>query len=249
MKYILPIIFLFVPILAVQAIPNPAPMYCTELGYQVSGGYCVFNDGQKCELWAFYNKQCGAEYIKQLACVKEGESLKPGYVCCNNLVGISNDIFGDNLCIKSVGSFPKCAPCGNGVCNIGENKCNCPQDCGSISYTICGNGVCDSNENNSNCPSDCTRICPMPSAPYCPNGKLINRENDKYGCLMPPSCCGNNLCEENESAINCNVDCVVSIQPTYPSYHWLPTVNYNYPIRYYNFRYNNYPILNYFLRY
>ena len=43
--------------------------------------------------------------------------------------------------------------CGNGICELGENTINCPQDC--ITNTTCGNGVCDIGENIDNCPQDC----------------------------------------------------------------------------------------------
>ncbi|MFA5088001.1 MAG: hypothetical protein WC552_03085 [Candidatus Omnitrophota bacterium] len=54
-------------------------------------------------------------------------------LCCDGLVkrcGIeffdgSCDLLGEN----SVYSIPICVPCGNGICNQFENRCNCPEDC------------------------------------------------------------------------------------------------------------------------
>ena len=56
----------------VQAgMPNPAAVYCSELGYQVKtitqddgGQYsvCVFPDGNSCDAWQFLEGKCGEEY-------------------------------------------------------------------------------------------------------------------------------------------------------------------------------------------
>ncbi len=42
--------------------------------------------------------------------------------------------------------------CGNGVCEIGEDAVNCPQDC---STAVCGNGICEPPETAQSCPQDC----------------------------------------------------------------------------------------------
>jgi putative hemolysin len=47
-------------------LPNVATEYCLEQGYQLTintdaGGttaYCLFPDGSRCELWAFYHREC-----------------------------------------------------------------------------------------------------------------------------------------------------------------------------------------------
>lgn len=67
--------------------------------------------------------------------------------------------------------------CGNNNCEAGENKCNCPSDCGQCSGSAgtcleyscsnnqcvtqkisgcCGNQVCEGTENYDTCPTDCT---------------------------------------------------------------------------------------------
>lgn len=38
---------------------NPAAVYCTSLGYTLSGEQCQFPDGTACEEWAFYRGECG----------------------------------------------------------------------------------------------------------------------------------------------------------------------------------------------
>ncbi|MBN2087517.1 hypothetical protein JW758_04155 [Candidatus Peregrinibacteria bacterium] len=53
------------------------------------------------------------------------------------------------------------AVCGNGKCEKGETKKNCPKDCGSTPPPVvrkgkkCGNGVCDASEDFATCPEDC----------------------------------------------------------------------------------------------
>ncbi|GEM_PF-6324890 len=119
----------------VSAIANPAPVYCTEMGYSTDeNGNCVFSDGNSCEQLAFYNGECGKEYVKELPCAEAGKSLLPGHNCCNGLVSIqaasSSGISKDGTCSFAVGSWGVCAPCGNGVCDSDtENNCNCQQDC------------------------------------------------------------------------------------------------------------------------
>jgi len=58
--------------------PNPAAVYCSELGYQVKtiteddgGQYsvCVFPDGNSCDAWRFLVGKCGEEYSY---CAKNG---------------------------------------------------------------------------------------------------------------------------------------------------------------------------------
>ena len=48
-------------------LPNPASVYCEEQGGRLETrtssdgsqlGYCIFSDGQECEEWAFYRKEC-----------------------------------------------------------------------------------------------------------------------------------------------------------------------------------------------
>ncbi|MCL7454038.1 MAG: DUF333 domain-containing protein [Anaerolineae bacterium] len=49
-----------------DALPNVATQYCLEQGYHVtittdaSGttAFCLFPDGSRCDLWAFYHQEC-----------------------------------------------------------------------------------------------------------------------------------------------------------------------------------------------
>jgi fibro-slime domain-containing protein len=74
------------------------------------------------------------------ACITEGNSgaVIPGQICCEGLDPIGTgapDQSGNCPEPPPVGAFI-CTMCGNGTCGLGENKCNCPEDCGTPGY--CG---------------------------------------------------------------------------------------------------------------
>ena len=54
--------------------------------------------------------------------------------CCEGFVKRCGVEFFDGTCDMigkhSRNSIPICLPCGNGICNQFENRCNCPEDCG-----------------------------------------------------------------------------------------------------------------------
>ncbi len=85
--------------------------------------------------------------------------------------------------------------CGNGICEIGENNSNCPQDCKIISH--CGNGICETGEGCYNCPEDCK----------CGLGEYCSEKNNS--CVKPV--CGNGICEIYENPDNCCLDCPCTI--------------------------------------
>jgi len=77
---------------------------------------------------------CSGLVSSQPACVGEGDSyaVVPDHLdCCAGLTGIGcdePDQFGvcpTNPCADAM----YCTYCGNGICGLGENKCNCPDDC------------------------------------------------------------------------------------------------------------------------
>lgn len=55
--------------------------------------------------------------------------------CCEGMVRRCGLEYFDRTCDmvaeKSVYGVPICVPCGNGICNQFENRCNCPEDCGT----------------------------------------------------------------------------------------------------------------------
>ncbi|MGA7306974.1 MAG: hypothetical protein WBW88_19045, partial [Rhodothermales bacterium] len=60
----------------------------------------------------------------------EGKVL--GAACCEGLSAIENSSLNENDECVPLGppSVQVCAACGDGKCQSGENKCNCPADCG-----------------------------------------------------------------------------------------------------------------------
>jgi fibro-slime domain-containing protein/LPXTG-motif cell wall-anchored protein len=82
------------------------------------------------------NGQCVPE------CITEGNNgaVVPGQVCCEGLDPIGTgapDQSGNCPEPPPVGAFV-CTMCGNGTCGLGENKCNCPQDCAEPTTDYCG---------------------------------------------------------------------------------------------------------------
>lgn len=138
------IIMLILPFIAApaRAIPNPAAVYCTELGYTYDNGECVFPDGSRCSAWHFYCKcepngtgctpgdyDCNWP-CQELACKQAGESVLVGQ-CCEGLQEIPPTYIYDGNCDDNgmTGWSYLCSDCGNGICESWESACNCPNDC------------------------------------------------------------------------------------------------------------------------
>jgi cysteine-rich repeat protein len=80
------------------------------------------------------------------ACIEEGKegSGLTNDACCEDLISVSNaqrDSEGD-CAVNEDGSF-LCTLCGDGVCGLGENACNCPHDCLNLPIAPCGDGWVD----------------------------------------------------------------------------------------------------------
>jgi hypothetical protein len=92
--------------------------------------------------------------------------------------------------------------CGDGLCRDGENRYNCPQDCGPIAY--CGDGICNYGETQYSCPQDCgnPEYC---GDNVCNNGETCSSCQQDCGAC---SYCGDGTCDLNtESQQNCPQDC------------------------------------------
>ncbi len=74
------------------------------------------------------------------ACISEGETISGKVICalcCDGLVQVSDSHvmedtsseFPDGCGEEGPPDFLLCVPCGNGVCDGSENRCNCPSDC------------------------------------------------------------------------------------------------------------------------
>ncbi|MDD5086459.1 MAG: DNRLRE domain-containing protein [Candidatus Nanoarchaeia archaeon] len=100
------------------------------------GEECDRTDDHSCPGMCSESCKCIIEEL----CIKEGEigSMYDGNpnndICCEGLVKIrdayiTNSTYSDATgCIISRSGFI-CTKCGNGICGLGENVCNCPEDC------------------------------------------------------------------------------------------------------------------------
>ena len=103
----------------------------------VGGGY-IIGEYSKSET---ENKILKPVNQETKSCVEEGEKfyLKPGEPkekkCCNDLkTGAVYSIIEDK-CIPETVAFV-CVNCPNYICGLGENRCNCPEDCDNKDKTI-----------------------------------------------------------------------------------------------------------------
>jgi spore coat protein A len=104
------------------------------------------------------------------------------------------------------------------ICEPGEDCISCG-DCGAVSGALCGNGLCEigDGENFDNCSLDCAGKEKGNGAFACGNpagGDYVDcsdpRCTDNYFCRTMervPACCGDSLCEGQETAANCANDC------------------------------------------
>lgn len=72
------------------------------------------------------------EKISIAGCKNEGETVdnSKNQKCCTGLASLKVVKLGNGtLCSDEIAGYV-CAKCGNKICGIGENKCNCAQDCG-----------------------------------------------------------------------------------------------------------------------
>lgn len=72
------------------------------------------------------------EFLACLQCTEEGQTMPvvPGYHCCPGLVVINPvQPNTEGNCPSPMIGVSVCTKCGNGICGLGENKCNCPADC------------------------------------------------------------------------------------------------------------------------
>jgi cysteine-rich repeat protein len=118
----------------------------------------------------------------------------------------------------------------NGVCDPGEDCVICPEDCGQVNGALCGNGLCEAGdgENCVTCPDDCAgkqqgsvgnQFCcgfddgqvtnPVSCGTDVSDDRCIDAAGDLF-CRVAPrvlACCGDKLCEGQETGASCQVDC------------------------------------------
>lgn len=127
---------------------------------------------------------------------------------------------GDNICEEDeIGSCKvDCNWCGDGFCQNGENCDSCSEDCGACgSDSFCGDGICGSGECGSGCWKDCSYnvcengVCEIEKGEDCVNSPNDCRCGEGYCNEINKRCdyqsCGNKICEEYETTLNCPNDC------------------------------------------
>jgi len=116
-------------------------------------------------------------------------------------------------------------PCGDAVCEAGEDCNSCPADCPSFTAgATCGNGLCEAGDGEDclSCASDCAgqqggkpggRFCcgfggenPVGCGDAaCRTGGFSCTETPQGGSVT--TCCGDFACEAPEDGFNCSLDC------------------------------------------
>jgi len=154
---------------------------------------------------------CGATPTV-IPCGQEGETVPvyPGYKCCPGLEPISTAHpdgngncpdyipLGASMCVKD---------CGDGQCTLGENKCNCAEDCGPTSCIKEGEvGV---EANNDFCCSGLESIGNAQPEPE--NLGLCRLAMGRFVCVKD---CGDGQCTLGENKCNCPEDCGPISTPT-----------------------------------
>lgn len=109
---------------------------CVENWWRTCGDKICTKDEDQCNC----PKDCSA-------CTQAGDSyvVLPGSGCCAGLTAVNPGLspLPDGSCLTAqIDGVSLCINCGDGVCGKGENKCNCPKDCGG-GGPLCGNGVLD----------------------------------------------------------------------------------------------------------
>jgi len=151
---------------------------------------------------------CGAPPLTEEICDNNTDDDCDGFTDCDD-----DDCHGTVECICD----------SDGVCEVGENCTNCPEDCiSSGTDPGCGNGVCEPGvgEDCISCPSDCAgkQVGTAKRQFCCGDGDGTNAvgcedercNTNEYACntLQPDFyCCGDGTCEGAEDSGNCLIDC------------------------------------------
>lgn len=189
---------------------------CSGSGYNDVGYYCDTEGGSSGSpvLATSSHKVIALHHCRgSLTCTQTGADPNRGVpitLVCAEICGIINP--GD--------------PCGNGVCEAGEDCNTCPADCEiSGGAAACGNGLCEAGNGETclTCPADCNgKTNGNPNNRFCcgfgdglaPNGCGDNRcTSSGFSCTETPVgggtfCCGDGTCDPaGENCGNCALDC------------------------------------------
>lgn len=151
---------------------------------------------------------------RTVKCYNEGEEFNtldnPDAKCCSGLTQITSGfpeepIGSPDTCIAPTCPCYVCTKCGDKVCGIGENWCNCPEDCEKpkevpcLADKDCGNNTCSQGRNI------CYEIRYDCKAGEC-HSDTTTYEN--YTCVdgVCKYTCGDGICDPKEMGWWCN-DC------------------------------------------
>jgi len=118
----------------------------------------------------------------------------------------------------------------NGSCDFGEDCQSCPADCAQVSGASCGNGLCEGGdgENCATCPEDCAgkqkgsaqnQFCcgfddgqvtnPIGCGVDVADDRCIDSSSNLFcrDTARVSACCGDSLCEGQETITSCANDC------------------------------------------
>jgi len=135
------------------------PHDCISVNMSVCGnGVCESGDGENCKTCSF---DCNGSETGTYCCGPVCNDAR----CNDDYVSCIEEAVGNNCC-------------GNGVCEVREDTCNCFIDClNDYAPCLCGNGICEPGEGCFVC-ADCA-------------GNLLGRPEEIF-------CCGNGILEGPE---------------------------------------------------
>jgi hypothetical protein len=180
--------------------------------------YCrngkIFSKIIYCEDGCFDGACKGGPEPVEPTCAAEGESVVPGtgaLACCEGLSEIScAEPDSGGVCPEACVGTIICAYCPDGECGLGENKCNCPQDCETQTQTCSelGGTICLETETCSGnlltSASDSDRCCDS----TCETQTQTCSELSGYICSTAEDCQGSLLTSASDSDLCCDEECV-----------------------------------------
>ena len=130
-------------------------------------------------------------------CTAAGE-LMEAFPCCEGAMPVPCSAFERNECIPC-NELPRCLPCGNGVCDEGENVCNCGADC---EFDVACFEAGQTLPNVEGAPGCCEGLVVIGCEQAAPPGLC-------RPCEGSTSCspCGDGVCDPVENNCNCADDC------------------------------------------